>query len=1656
MTRYRGLLVLALAFVAGAFFVPAAVHAVPRLFQEKQEKSEEEKAHQKAQELWGAGQYAKAATAYEKLIADYPDSKSIEEYEWLLVHAEMNGQKMRSAREHAEKFVAARPKGKHAAELLGIVAQLLAQSGKKDEAKAAFKRLFKEYPNTNASQSALWQYWNLVEKQFQFHVNQSWTEGEQPVVYGYLRNVDEVAFKLYKLDTAEVLKKVEAGQMMQNVQELVATVPASARKPIKEWGETPNVKKTEWKTIEFKPDIKDAGLYLFEATHDEISMHVSIVVARYGLVTKAGGNKTIAFAVDRRSGKPIAGMAIHAADGKNVQKGATDEQGLCVFDKGLNGAVVGIKDGELALSNVYFYGEGDQQKIYFFTDRPVYRPNNVVHWKGIFRTEKDGEFKTQANLKTRVEIRDPRWNLVYQKEHTTDAFGAIVGDFTIGDEPPLGMYYVQTSNGGHGQFGVEEYRKPEYEVSVAFDGKPYTTGDSVKGAVSVNYYFGSPVVEADVTYTIYRRQYWKPYWRYWGCDWCFDDDEDGDEEEGMRHGKGGRGWYGYGETIYNGTGKTDKEGRLTFDFNPPKVEFDAVYTVHAAVTDKSRRQVTGSADAKMTRSNIELNISAGRYVYTPGDKVAIKVKASDIDGKAVPGQAIKFRASTANWHWKKKNEIGEYEYGDFFNGESKTDEQGMADFSFTAEKEGYIRFYAITEDKKGNPVTAEHWVWISGYQWSGSFENLVGLDLIPDQDGYKIGDTARVLLTSSRKNIYVLVTTECEGIYSHKVVHVTGHTTMIDVPLTEKRMTPNVYVTATTLVKNEYLTKSKSLAVAPTHGLLNVNVTTDKKAYRPRETAEVNVEVTDAQGKPVEAQLSVGIVDESIYAVQEEHARDMRKFFYAKRYNRVYTMTSMHFWDYGRAESADHNESSGGDRGANAPAAAKEPQGGRARKGDSEKKLKDGKANSGAMAETETRAYFPDTMLWMPTIVTGKDGRFSFKTTMPDSLTEWRTTVRAITADTKVGNVVHSVIARKEVIIRLTTPRFFTQNDECTISGVVHNYRDDVDEIRVTLQAEGVEVIGDRDVKIHVKKGEDKRVDWKVIVKKAGTAVLLAKAETPVESDAMKLSLPILPHGAMQYQAKAGTVEKDASIKVSVPKTAIAEASEMRITVSPSVASQVLDALEYLAGYPYGCVEQTMSRFLPTVTVARAMQKLNLPKGKVPEDLPDMVNAGLQRLYNFQHGDGGWGWWEADQSNPFMTAYVVYGLTKAKEADFAVEPNVIERGVQALQEMIKRSKNHGAKDWHFGSEVDARAYMVFAMSEAGRTDKKMLESFYEERKELSNYSKGLLALCLMKAKMKEEAAVVLANLDETAKSGEAYCYWEGFQQRWHWMSNNIETTAYILKAIVANDPKDPKIHKIVRWLASNRHGNRWYSTKDTAAIVYALTDYIEASGELDADYELVVKLNGREFMKQHITKENVLTFDGNKLLKAAEFINGDNEITIEKKGKGALYYAVYLKYFNAVEDFKPTEGTVKIQRTYFKVTYEGKERITEELKDGATVQSGDLVEVRLDITADGLHEYMMIEDPLPAGVEVQKEERFYSGWGWRGRHWGWWYSRVEARDNRVCIAATYLNGAQTVSYLVRAETPGDFHVLPASAYNMYVPEMAGTSAENRLRIVEKK
>ncbi|RPH48663.1 MAG: hypothetical protein EHM91_04020, partial [Planctomycetota bacterium] len=1012
----------------------------------------------------------------------------------------------------------------------------------------------------------------------------------------------------------------------------------------------------------------------------------------------------------------------------------------------------------------------------------IYRPNQTVQFRVVHRSELGQKLIVKPGEKMWVEIRDPKGNKVYDKLHTVGDFGSTSGSIVMGDEPALGEYTILTRSetedanlhqwnwqwmGRWGKqawngvrFRVDEYRKPEYKVDIGFKKKTVLQGDDVEATIDAKYYFGSPVTDAEVAYTVTRRGYWY-YWRCWDFyyDW-YTEDEDGSDE--IYEGKGGRRQgrrapRDYGEQVLSGTGKTNAEGKLIVKFTSQKWTHDAVYDIHAQVTDLSRRVVEGGGSCKATRAEFGLAVSLNKYVYKPGDKVNVRVRATTADDKVVADQKVVVKGYDR--HWRNGNHQDTF----LFEGSSKTDEHGIAEFNFTPDREGgYLWLVVEAEDRKANKVTAEQWVWLCGNNWYGDTVNLNGIDLILDKKTYNIGDTAQILVTSQYKNVTFLFTVEGKEIHQHQVVSLKGHTKLIEFKIDSQVLSPNVHISVAAIKENQFVQKSKMVVVNPSEKFIKVEIRPDKTQYRPRNKARYEIVTTGADGKPVAAEVAFGVVDESIYALQDEYAPDIRKHFIHRRGIEVATSNSLQYHDYGRADEKRKANEQGAGGALFAADAAKPAAPATMRAAKSEAKEGEKDRGGATYAATEIRSNFADTMVWR-TVTTGADGRTVVEVDIPDNLTTWKATARAVTADSRFGQELGSVVCRKEMIVRLQTPRFFTQNDQTVISAVAHNYLDGEKEVKIELAVEGIDVAGEMTQFVKVPAGGQQRIDWKATVKTAGRAKVTVKALSDVDSDAMQLVVPVLAHGAMKWDSRAGIVGDKVIEKIMIPDGTVKGGSELMICVSPTHAAMVLDALEYLAGYPYGCVEQTMSRFLPTVVVSQALQKLGLSKPELKAEIPEMVASGLQRLYNFQQQDGGWGWWQHDKSNAWTTAYVMTGLALAREADHMVAHEVFSRGLQSLHA-------------HLASNQDAntQAYLLYALRMSGGRDDVTRARLTDKLGELNAYSKALLALVLKKDGMRTNE--VLESLAREAKVVGGSAHFDG-GDKGGWMDHHIEVSA---------------------------------------------------------------------------------------------------------------------------------------------------------------------------------------------------------------------------------------------------------------------------------------
>ena len=763
---------------------------------------------------------------------------------------------------------------------------------------------------------------------------------------------------------------------------------------------------------------------------------------------------------------------------------------------------------------------------------------------------------------------------------------------------------------------------------------------------------------------------------------------------------------------------------------------------------------------------------------------------------------------------------------------------------------------------------------------------------------------------------------------------------------------------------------------------------------------------------------------------------------------------------------------------------------------------------------------------------TDGNGTAAIKVKYPDSLTTWQATARVASTGNQFGIGNTATRTKQPLIVRLQAPRFFVVGDQVTVSGVINNNTDQPMKVATALNAVGVDIsqlvvdgtpVTGELAQVEVKPSSEARVDWLVAVKHPGEARLKVEARGDKYADAMEKSYAIYEHGIEKFISRAGKMRGDGvSLALNIPAARRAETTSLSVQIAPSMAVTMLDALPYLIDYPYGCTEQTMSRFLPAAITTKTLHDLGLkpetamakvfggiepetaqkthPQGK--HDLKELnliTQQSLERLYNFQHADGGWGWWKEGESDHFMTAYVLWGLTLARGADIEIKSDVADRAAAFLDKELVEAE----------STYDIQAWMLHALSVHHSTRKTAeptayqaiaFQNLFSNRDRLNAYTRALLALSANNFGKIEQARTLVRNLENGVKldatpdtsivqrggqpsdpSVLGTAHWGEDGIYWRWSDGGVEATAFALRALLAIEPQNKLIEPVTNWLIKNRRGAQWSNTRDTAIVVMTLNDYLRRSGELSPSlgYELVV--NGKSVVTKQLGVEEALAGPSRFAIPRELIRDGANAIEIRRtSGTGPIYFSAEAKFFSLEEPLTAAGNEVFVRRQYFKLVNHPtllkgivSERIP--LRDGETIQSGDRVEAVLTIESKNNYEYLLFEDLKPAGLEAvqlrsgenvfvkeiksgalnsKKSElmNYTVATDFTGRT-RWVYQ--ELRDRKVALFIDKLpEGVWQVSYEMRAESPGSFHALPVLGHAMYVPEIRTNGAEVIVKVVD--
>lgn len=1381
---------------------------------------------------------------------------------------------------------------------------------------------------------------------------------------------------------------------------------------------------TRWDSQAVSVDVKEKGVYLVEAVNKDRCAYTILMVSDIVSLTKTGRGRVVTFAADRVSGQPVPGAEVFAITRQNASRIAeTNADGILEFKTPKKPA--GEADREYrflvrrgadvavtTLNSDAFASDRDRLTGYAYTDRPVYRPGHTVHFKGLLRLRAAVGYEVPSSQSVSVEVQDPEQKPVYRKSLTTSANGSVQDEIVLGASAALGTYNLTIKYGesqASADFEVQEYKKPEYEVRVIPAKARVLEGDTVQATIDSRYYFGEPVPGAKVKYSVYRSRYFFPLW--------YDADEDVTPDTGNPDDQNA---YGENDQIADEEGVLDQDGKLNISFATTLSEhrFDYRYRIEARVTDEAKREISGTGSVIATYGSFLVNVSPNRYFFDPNTKGEFTVEARDYDNKPIQ---TRVRLELLRWNWRGE---GSGELKASADVDTNADGSAIAPLNIPAQPGSY-RARATAQTPEGRKVETYTYIYVSGTgetDWFGSEQKTV--QIIPDKKSYRPGETAKLMIITGKSNTPVLVAIEGRDLRSHRLVRSKGATAEFEIPVTMDDE-PAIFVTANYIRAGELYQSTKRIKVPAVEHRLKVQLSTDKPQYLPGETGTYNIDVTGANGQPVpRAGLSLGVVDEAIYAIRPDITPDILNYFFGHEYNSVYTESSLNYYFSGEAGKRRMRLAM-------------------LRAGTRLAQLKPER-----LVAPKIRKAFPDTAFWSADIVTDSAGHAQAKVPFPDSLTTWRATARAATVDTKVGSATLKTIVRKNLILRLAVPRFFVQGDEVVISAIVHNYLSNEKTARISLDMTGLDVLDGKTNDVKIPSRGEVKLDWRVRAQQVRAATITGKALTDEESDALELNLPVNPPGVKLASSKGGSIidGNNAALSLTFPPQVEPGSRSLTVRVAPSIAGSLFGALEFLTSFPYGCVEQTMSGFLPDIIVQKTIRDLGLKEHLDQAALHEKINAGLDRLYNFQHEDGGWGWWETDETHPFMTAYVVAGFAQARDAGTQVKQEAIDKGVGWLQKTAVPDTKLAP---------DLRAYIAYALAVAGQPDSSFVGKLYDGRSRLSPYGLALLGLAMETAK-DPRAGELAGVIEQKVKQDEQQAWWPATRDPMLDFSGDVtpEATAYVVKFLSHERPQSPLLPKAAIWLMNNRNeGYWWESTKQTAMVIYGLVDYLKSTNELNPNLTATVFVNDqpvltKKFDASSAAQDAELTLDESKLQP------GGNSVRVSSTGQGRIYYSARAEYFSTEQKLQKT-GTVSLNilRDYFHLTptKQGDKIVYDLTPVAGSVASGDIIAVRLTVTGTEW-KYMMVEDPIPAGTEFIERDNLYelkSKPPW----WEYFFTRREMHDDRMAIFQTYFpQGQKEYFYLLKVVNPGMFTVSPARVQPMYQPNFMATTESRKLEV----
>lgn len=1426
-----------------------------------------------------------------------------------------------------------------------------------------------------------------------------------------------------------------------------------------------------------------------------------VQVTDMALTSKVALESSLLWVTDLESGTPLSGVEVSLYDtgGRKLEGVTTDEEGVADFSYGRRnpdqqadkkgrrirnrGLVFVARNGQDTAylehnlhggSSAWSFGvQGGSGEIvrtmgHLFTERAVYRPGEDAYFKGWVRTRTPKGLTPLSGNKISIKVTDRKGAVIYEAETTLSEFGSLDGKVPIPKNVPLGRCTItatlETGASYRAFFDVKEYKVPEFEVVVTNSQSTYVVGDKFAAQVAGKYLFGGSMKEADARWSLRMTPSWitpphhKGYiFANWAPAW-----EQGEEDSGP---------LSLHSLLSEGQGRLSPEGFMdvSFSLGAAKRYSDYSVTLESTVTDVSRQRISGRAWANVHAAEYKIGIKPSIRLLEAGKKLKLDLVATDYKGNLVKGREAQVKLVRRVWHSIRREGVGGWwEY------ESKPEDttvesttvalvDGKAHLEFTVPDTGEYFLGARSEDDRGN-VTASStrlWAWGGNYvPWRRT--NDTKIDLVPDKDSYEPGETARILVKNPLGNCNALLTIEREAFIERKLIRLEGSAPVLDIPITEAHI-PNLYVSLVLVSgrTGEELDEEGKDTGRPTYkaGYASLPVSTESKRLtvalnappeaRPGDTVEVKVFVTEGEFKPVHADVTLMAVDVGVLNLTGYKTPDPLKYFWSPAGLGVnmhtsysYLLSRMNF----------------GMKGKNA-----------------------GGGGKGEAALARLRGTFLTTPLFLPSVVTdGGTGTASVKFKLPDNLTRYR--IMAVAADwkEKFGSGERDLTVNLPLMIQPSLPRFASVSDNFRAGIVVHNQSGSDQDVTVTMKGSGVELADTSLRQVSVPDGGSQEVLFEMGAKVPGTASLEFAASAGDLADRVNYTFPVKVPRSKEVVAAYGVVSEEGTERIGALEHVYTDIGGLDVAVGSTALSGLEEAVESLINYPYGCLEQHISRLTPLVAARDIIKAFNIESDKVDmEKIDESVAKYTSDIPLFQRRSGALGYWkDSTWASPYLSAYcldyllraAVLGETSAKR--LLADP-FMQKLASYLEKLLKLNRQRGrkyssqeARDGFYDISLSLEAYICWLLARHDRPDvshNNDLWGIYSKRPNSFGITGRLFLLAAIAHSKGPDFQVQALGKDldrlvtETAKGAYIEDILDRFDYDWYLLSSRTVHTAIGLDVLSRYLPDSVSIPKMARYLVQARVNGRWRTTHEGARSLMALVTYYRTFEAEPPDYSYTVSLD-REDIQRGEFRERTMRVNTTHVPMAVMQEKGDTDLVFAKKGQGLLYYGAHLSYYPTARDLPAMDEGFKV------------ERIIEPLDGGEasnSFEAGDQLKITLKVTTAKPRFFVVIEDPLPAGVEAMDAsmktasqdavKRAKAGRQPNFREWGYWsywyHVTSEVRDDRVLIFIdTLYPGTFEYVYVANAIHHGDFNHSPTRAEEMYTPETFGRSPSGRFEV----